>query len=166
MPCRNTFLKYPVIICIFLSTEHLHTQCQFNASICLHAWWHISNSSAAILIYLTSENSMSKTFTVANCKSVKCSAHLGNYLLLSLITSPTHLALWLNRVEPTGNFPFLERHLIHAVSFNERPFSARCCTWRTHRLLATDAGQGHQYRLTKDRGLPNPTASALFVTVP
>lgn len=109
MPCRNTFLKYPVIICIFLSTEHLHTQCQFNTTICLYAWWHISNSPAAILIYLTSENSTSKIFTLANCKSVKCSAHLGNYLLLSLIASPTHLALWLNRVEPTGNFPFLER---------------------------------------------------------
>lgn len=41
---------------------------------------------------------------------------------LSLIISPTHLALWLNRVELTGNFPFLEWYLIQAVISNEQPF--------------------------------------------
>lgn len=97
---------------------------------------------------------------------VKCSAHLSNYTFLSLIISPTHLALWLNRVELTGNFPFLEWYLIQAVSSNEQPFSsAHCCTWQICRFLAIAAGQGHQWRLTKDKGLSNPWAFALFGTM-
>lgn len=98
---------------------------------------------------------------------VKCSAHLSNYSFLSLIISPTHLALWLNRVELTGNFPFLEWYLIQAVSSNEQPFSsAHCCTWQIRRFLAIAAGQGHQWRLTKDKGLSNPRAFALFGIMP
>lgn len=79
---------------------------------------------------------------IYSVQSVKCSAHLSNYSFLSLIISPTHLALWLNRVELTGNFPFLEWCLIQAVSSNEQPFSsARCYTWQIRRFLATAAGQ-------------------------
>lgn len=100
-------------------------------------------------------------------QSVKCSAHLSNYWFLSFIISPTHLALWLNRVELTGNFPFLEWCLIQAVSSNVQPFSsAHCCTWQIRRFLAIAAGQGHQWRLTKDRGLSNPGAFALSGIMP
>ena len=134
--------KISFTICVFLPTKHLHTQCQFNTSIYLHAWWHIPNALAAILINQPSENNMSKIFTL--CKSVKCLAHIGNYLLLSLIISSTHLALWLNQEELTGNLPFPARCPIQAVSFNEQPFSAHRCTWQTQGLLATHAGESHQ----------------------
>lgn len=104
---------------------------------------------------------------IYSVQSVKCSAHLSNYSFLSLIISPTHLALWLNRVELTGNFPFLEWCLIQAVSSNEQPFSsAHCCTWQIRRFLAIAAGQGHQCRQTKDRGLSNPRAFALAGIMP
>lgn len=104
---------------------------------------------------------------IYSVQSVKCSAHLSNYSFLSLIIFPTHLALWLNRVELTGNFPFLEWCLIQAVSSNEQPFSsAHCCTWQIRRFLAIAAGQGHQCRQTKDRGLSNPRAFALAGIMP